>query len=652
MRMKLSVVIVSYHVRYFLEKCLLSVVQAMHDIDGEIIVVDNASADGSAGMVRSRFPAVALICNTENLGFAKACNQGIASATGAYVLLLNPDTLVSEKTFAACIAFMEAHPEAGAAGVRMIDGSGQFLPESMRGLPAPFNAFCKMTGLNALFPRSRLFNGYYMGGLDPGAVHEVPVLTGAFLFTRAAVLRETGGLDERYFMYGEDIDLCYRILRAGYRNYYLPEPSIVHYKGESTHRGSMQYVRIFYRAMLIYVNTHYRGVRGAAFVAMIKLGVFVRGLLSGIGRIAGRALFPVLDAVFTAGAVIAAKELWARWYFGDAGHFDTGFLLVNFPLYTGIWLLFLFLSGAHDRYRNTRRVTYGILTGTVAILVIYALLPVQYRSSRAVIFLSATLVLILTWLSTAVISRFRQEKRRPRRAAIVGHPPEVQRIMELLNRTRPEMEIAGSIAIEEDQKGPDHLGPLDHLEVLVDTYAVGELIFSSTDVPFSAITGWMARIGPRVAYRIASSGSEQIVGSDSKFEQGVLYTPEVQFAIAMPWQRRSKRLFDVVFAVSLLLILPFVFIGSLRRGRTLWMHIRKVLSGHLTWVGYAPADPRPGELPVLRPGVISAGSREARLIGSELHLINYIYAREYSVWRDIDLMLRNTDVLVCKSGTS
>ena len=219
--MRLSVIIVNYNVRHFLEQALLSVRRAMHGIDGEVWVVDNNSVDDSVRMMQEKFPDVRLIVNKTNPGFAIANNQAIRESRGEYVLLLNPDTLVEEDTFRKCLQFMDSHPDAGALGVKLIDGSGKFLPESRRGFPSPWVAFCKTFGLSTLFPHSRLFNRYYMGYLDENETHAVDVLVGAFMFIRRAALDKAGLLDETFFMYGEDIDLSYRIVQAGFQNYYF-----------------------------------------------------------------------------------------------------------------------------------------------------------------------------------------------------------------------------------------------------------------------------------------------------------------------------------------------------------------------------------------------------------------------------------------------
>lgn len=237
--------------------CLLSVREAMKNIDAEVFVVDNQSSDDSCAMVRQEFPEVKLIANKDNVGFAKANNQAIKRSKGQYVLLLNPDTIVGEDCFKKLIAFMDVHPEAGGLGLYMADGGGNYLPESKRGFPTPWRAACKLFGLTGFFPSSKALAGYYLGHLSEASVQTVEVLAGAFMLMPKKVLDEVGILDESFFMYGEDIDLSYRIHQAGYMNYYLPDPKIIHYKGESSKRGSMNYVRIFYQAMIIFARKHF-----------------------------------------------------------------------------------------------------------------------------------------------------------------------------------------------------------------------------------------------------------------------------------------------------------------------------------------------------------------------------------------------------------
>ncbi|WP_114783729.1 glycosyltransferase family 2 protein [Botryobacter ruber] len=277
---KLSVIVVSYNVQYFLEQALSSVRDALAGIPSEIFVVDNNSTDGSVEMVAAKFPEVKLIANTGNVGFSKANNQAIEASTGEYVLLLNPDTVVQETTFRKCLAFMDEHPDAGGLGVKMIDGAGKFLPESKRGLPTPMVALCKIAGISRLFPKSRTFGRYHLGFLPPDELHEVEVLSGAFMLMRRETLDKVGLLDESFFMYGEDIDLSYRIVLGGYKNYYYPGTTIIHYKGESTHKGSLNYVLVFYKAMAIFYKKHFSHSNALFFSKLILLAIYLRAGLS------------------------------------------------------------------------------------------------------------------------------------------------------------------------------------------------------------------------------------------------------------------------------------------------------------------------------------------------------------------------------------
>ena len=279
--MILSVIIVNYRVRYFLELCLHSVQKALRGLEAEIFVVDNHSADGSVEYLRPLFPGVIFIVNTENTGFARANNQALEQARGKYILFLNPDTILPEDFATRCLAFLQSNPDAGGLGVRMVDGSGLFLKESRRGFPSPWVAFCKLSGLTALFPGHRFFAAYYLGHLPPDKTNPAPVLSGACLWVARAVLEKTGSFDERFFMYAEDIDLSYRIEQAGYVNYYLAETTIVHFKGESTLKD-IRYVKQFYKAMSQFRRKHFNRGLPALFNTGIELAIWLR---AGIGAI-------------------------------------------------------------------------------------------------------------------------------------------------------------------------------------------------------------------------------------------------------------------------------------------------------------------------------------------------------------------------------
>lgn len=280
--MKLSVVIVNYNVKYFLEQCLVSLEQAAAGIDHEVIVVDNASTDGSTEYITARFPAVKWMACRENNGFSKGNNIAIAQAKGEFILMLNPDTIVTREAIEGCLDFMDKNDDAGACGVYMLRTDGTFAPESRRALPTPFVAFCKMSGLSRLFPKSRTFGRYYMQYLDNEKTNPIEIISGAYMMLRHKTIKNTGALDEDFFMYGEDIDLSYRILKQGYKNYYLPL-RILHYKGESTNKSTYRYVHTFYRAMQLFFKKHYSHY--SLLVSLpINIAIWTRAWLAYIGN--------------------------------------------------------------------------------------------------------------------------------------------------------------------------------------------------------------------------------------------------------------------------------------------------------------------------------------------------------------------------------
>lgn len=283
--MDISIIIVSYNVRHYLRQCLESVFASVRQsaLDVEVFVVDNNSSDNSVGYIRTkfpqdRFPNLHLIANRANVGFGRANNQALRKATGKYVLYLNPDTIVTEDTLADCFTFAETKDDFGALGVKMLSSAGSFALESRRGLPTPWVSFCKMSGLCHLFPKSRLFGRYYMRYLDKDQPAEIEIVSGAFMFCSHAALNKCGAFDEQFFMYGEDIDLSYRLIKDGFHNWYYPTP-IVHYKGESTHKGSYKYVHTFYEAMLIFFHKHF-STASLALSIPVKCAILVQACLT------------------------------------------------------------------------------------------------------------------------------------------------------------------------------------------------------------------------------------------------------------------------------------------------------------------------------------------------------------------------------------
>lgn len=643
--MKLSVIIVNYNVRHFLEQALLSVRKSGQGIALEVWVVDNNSVDDSVAMVQEKFPEVRLIANQDNPGFAVANNQALRAATGDYLLLLNPDTIVEEDTFIKCIAFMDAHPAAGGLGVRMIDGAGKFLPESKRGFPSPWVAFCKTFGLSRLFPRSAFFNGYHLGHLGEHEVHAVEVLSGAFMFMRRAALEQAGLLDEAFFMYGEDIDLSYRLIKAGYTNYYFPDTTIIHYKGESTKKGSLNYVRTFYQAMIIFARKHFQGRRASGFILMLKAAIYFRAAMSIVGGFFRRAYLPLLDALLIFGGLIFLKDFWASYHFHDPNYYDPSVIYFNFPLYTLTWLAAIYLSGGYDRTGGLRHLLRGLLFGTVVLAAIYGFLEMSYRSSRALILLGTA------WAMTATVGlrlliqfvrfgNFRLDRQFIPRLVIVGSRQESERVQELLQQVGVQKNFIGTVAPDEQWSDDGFfLSNQYQLPEVVQVYKVDEIIFCSRDIPAERIMHWMTKLGPRIAYKTLPEEGLSIIGSQSRDAVGELYTVAISFAIDQPANRRNKRLLDLVLSLTLLILSPLLLLLQYRQTIHSLAALWKVISGRNSWVGYAPQE-QPTPLPQLKPGIFSPADSLGNLqvTAPTLQRLNFFYAKDYHPLADLEIV--------------
>ncbi len=649
--MRLSVVIVNYNVRHFLEQALGSVRRAMQGIDGEVWVVDNHSADDSVRMVRERFPEVRLIANTDNPGFAVANNQAIRQSRSEYVLLLNPDTLVEEDTFRKCLAFMDAHPEAGALGCKLLDGSGKFLPESKRGFPSPWVAFCKTFGLSALFPRSEVFNRYHMGHLPENETAEVDVLAGCFMFMRQAALDKSGLLDEAFFMYGEDIDLSYRIQQAGYKNYYFPETQIIHYKGESTKKGSLNYVRTFYQAMIIFARKHFSGRRAGLFVLMLQGAIWFRAGLTLLRNFLGKTWLPALDGIAIYLGLLLLKDFWANYYYHDPAWFKNNVLWFNFPLYILIWLGTVWLSGGYDSRYNLTRLLRGLALGTLVLSAVYGLLDLNYRPSRALVLMGAAWASLAT-VAIRVVAHFwefgnlRLGRSKIKNLLVVGSESECARALGLLNRVSAEGKnfigrvSPGPISGVAAAKPGDEIGLATQLPELVRIYEANEIIFCSKDIGSQEIMAQMAKIGPAVSYKIVPEESLSIIGSSSKDEPGELYTIDIRYNIAQPSQRRDKRLLDLGICLVLLATLPIWLLFSGKRTR-LWKNWLPVLLRQKTWVGYAP-HAQNDTLPRLKPGVFSPidALQDLKVNEETAGRLNFFFAKDWELDRDLTIFVK------------
>ncbi|WP_400191812.1 glycosyltransferase [Hymenobacter sp. B81] len=646
---KLSVVIVNYNVCYFLEQTLLSVRRAVEKLGApvEVWVVDNNSVDGSVAMVRERFPEVRLIANRDNPGFSKANNQAIRQSKGEHVLLLNPDTVVEEDTFRLCCQFMDEHPRCGGLGVKMLDGQGKFLPESKRGLPTPWVAFHKVFGLAALFPRSRTFGRYHLGFLHQDQTHQIEVLSGAFMLMRRAALDQVGLLDEDYFMYGEDIDLSYRLLQGGWLNYYYPGTRIIHYKGESTKRTSVNYVFVFYRAMVIFARKHFAPQRAGWFALLINLAIWFRAGVAVVRRFWDQAWPVLLDALIIYVGMYFLKNYWEDNHKYVPTAYPPQYMLVAVPAYIGIWLTSAWLSGAYDEPPKTARLVRGVAVGTVLISAASNFLD-AWRFSKALIVLGGV------WAVAALIGRrlllhfwryrnLNLAERRQKNIAIVGSAAESRRVRQLLEQAAVPARVIGWVS-----PGPaatsddDQLGEVRQLDDILRIYAIDELIFCGKDLSASRIISLMvdeqAR-HPHVAFKILPEDSQYIIGSSSKDSPGDYYALDIELNLYKPQQRRHKRILDFFLSLGLLAAAPLLIWLVTDKAGYLRNALR-VLLGRRTWVGLRhSAAPQRAPRAVLSP----ADHVEATTPLSEAtrRRLEVLYAKDYEPAADLALVLRN-----------
>jgi len=682
-----SVIIVTYNVREFLAQALDSVADATRGLAVETFVVDNDSADGSAEMVRTQYPDVHLIANEENVGFATANNQAIRRAAGRYLLILNPDTLLQEDTLRELVAYMDAHPNAGAAGCRILNPDGTFAPESRRAFPTPAVAFYRISGLGRLFPASPTFGRYNLTFLPRDKDCEVDALSGSCMMVRReAVLggegirgkgqganaEETSGrppsslfplpsspqpaglLDEDFFMYGEDLDWCYRIQQAGWSIRYTPSTQIVHYKGESTKKGDLRYVMLFYGAMLRFVEKHLAHQPDVGFLERaasqmlalaLRAGIVVRAGFAAIRRLGRRVAAPLTDGGLAWGALAATATAWSlRW----EGTFDPAFYAVVLPLYAAVLVLGIGLLGGYRGERLRRRPVWfgaGLAFLVVSTLSFFAPAIAFSRATLLIGYGLAALVLTLRRAGS------RTSDTSPTRTLVVGSSREALRLQRLFEgHLGPALEVVGYVSDTASSTGDiPHLGPSRQLRDLVRLWDAQEVVFAADSLTNTAILDGMRSLSDRpVRLKILASGRDQVIGKASVED---LSAPllDAERAVAPLRSTASRRALEVPVAFVALLLSPVLRLGvgigsPARRDRMVAFtsSMRDVLAGRKALVGYRESDPHPPKAWGLQPAAISVLdtlSTPPQSIG-DAHRAYWFYARHQSAWLDLEVMLK------------
>ena len=670
--MDVSVIVVNYNVRQFLENTITSLLRALNGMRSEVFVVDNASDDGSVEMVKAKFPGVCLIQNKENLGFARANNQALKQAKGKYLLLLNPDTIVQEDTIHVMLKFFSETPDAGLAGCKILSPDGTFQLPCRRSFPTPWVAFTKVFGLSALFPASKLFGKYNLTYLSPDETYEVDAVSGSFMMIRREVYEKVGGLDEAFFMYGEDLDWCYRVTEAGFRVYYVHSTKIVHFKGESTRRSNLDEIKLFYDAMQLFVEKHY----GASVVAefFLTVGILLRAGLAFLAK-AGRSLaLALVDFLLIDVALLAAEYIFrGRFFIFPSYAYPTVHIVPP-----AIIVLVMYLVGAYTTNRlSISRAFSSVLTGFILISAI-VFFAKEFAFSRAVVLIAGciSLVLIPGWRLILTFVRSRRTGTGTllgTRTLVVGTGASAQEVVRKL-RTRVDggYDVLGLIGMNRKQIGEkigglEVIGSLDNVGKVISERKVGEVIFSTDNISYADILSVIARSNDRnVNYRLVPNSLEAIVGKTKIDVLDTIPLVEIDYNLRKPANLIVKRALDIVCSTILLAtVFPITWIKgkaapSTPRGVLMSriLLLPRVFSGRISLVGRPLSDPDDSSrwngrahdrmLAYLGPrgltGLVQINSGKV-LDAEEIERYKLYYAKNYSLGLDIQIIFKSLLIL-------
>ena len=605
----LSVIIVNYNVREFLRQSLLSLRPALQNLAAEVFVVDNASSDGSVEMVRQKFPEVTLIANHDNVGFARANNQALRQATGRVVVLLNPDTIVQEDTFTAIQTFFAQHPTTGMVGCKVLNPDGTLQLACRRSFPTPWIAFTRLSGLSRLFPKSRWFGKYNLTYLPENETTEVEAISGSFMAVRREALTKVGFLDEDFFLYGEDLDWCFRLRAAGWKIHYFPGTQIIHFKGESAKQSDLDNLRLFYQAMILFVRKHFRPESPAGFYKgrpglqpasywLLHLAIWFRALLAFAQSLTRKFAAPMTDLALMQFSMIAA--VW--WRFGSLNVWPR-FLLVD-AVYSLIWLTGLALLGC---YRQSRFSFYQAFAATLAGFFINASLTYffkQYAFSRAVILAAGlmNILLLAGWRLLAKVSRLSMlaAEGKSKRTIVVGDFATDGTLLEGLKKRQAEnFDLVGLVSLNAEEVGNYYSGlpvltSLEHLEDWLSTVSsaapikgktrrIQQVIFSAPHLPYGRILETMAR--PRelpLSFKLVPSRLDVITGKAGITEVTEVPLVEIENRLLRFGPAFGKRMLDVALAGILLILgAPFFLLLWLVDGKLQPRLVPRIENGEL-----------------------------------------------------------------------
>jgi hypothetical protein len=658
----LSIIIVNYNVKEFLQNLLNSISKASGNLTIETIVVDNASTDGSVEVIRDNYPEVDLIASESNLGFGAANNLALERAKGKYLLLINPDTIVKEDTFTKLINYLEQVPDIGMIGCKVLNPDGTLQLSCRRSFPGPWTSFTKVTGLSRLFPNSRLFAKYNLTYLDPDESYEVDAISGAFMMFRREVYEKIGGFDPQFFMYGEDLDLCYRTQQAGYKVFYYPETEIIHYKGESTKRSSLDETKVFYDAMHLFVKKHF----SASFLveAILQFAIILRKLVAFTNVYRLVIISIILDFIFYVAAVLISENLYLSPQWEGFPEFVKPWIYILPAL---IQIVISALSGSYQK--NTISVfksLFSIFLGFIVLSSITFFFK-QYAYSRAVIIINYAVLLFLfpLWrIFVKVIFKLGvSSETRKNRTLIVGTGDKAVELASKLkssfNSIHNVVGLIGATAkdIDTELGSLKVVGSLENITKVIHQNHVDKVIFSSEEISFNQIFKIVSNSQEdNVEFQVAGDNLDYLVGKSSVTMLENIPLLDVYYNISSITSRITKRIFDVILSMIVLILLyPFIYLtDKLKKSpgdfRKLILGAPLVLSGKRSFVGpkreYSYKD-----LYLGKPGLTGLWFTEAfdSTDQNETGKLDIFYAKNQNIWLDVEILGKTLSKIFIKS---
>ena len=658
--MDLSIIIVNYNVKEFLQNLLHSIEKASSNISHEIIIVDNSSDDGSVELIREKFPSVKLIANTENLGFGKANNQALKIAVGKYLLIINPDAIVSENTFDKMIRFFEDNPEAGLAGCKILNPDGTLQLACRRSFPGPWTSFCKVTGLSNLFPKSKLFARYNLTYLDEDQTYEVDAISGSFMMMRKETYDKVGGFDEEFFMYGEDLDLCYRIQQAGFKVFYVHTTQIIHYKGESTKRSRLDETKMFYDAMHLFVKKHF----SSSFLveAILRSAIGVRKVFAFLGKgklaiLSASIDFLIFDlCIFFAERIYMSYSTWLG--------FETADYFIIYSIPAIIHVIIASLSGVY------RKDSLSVLRNFISVIVSFVILTSitfflkQFAYSRAVVLITYLLLMTLTAFWRIVLKLFFRvgvqiDDVSKSRTLVVGINRHAIHVAEKLKIKRTDYHsVVGLVGKHHGDIGKEInsfevIGSIENIRKVINEHKISEVIFSSEDLNYSEMMAVVADCqNEPVEFKITGTEHDFIVGKTSVSMLDDIPLIEVNYNISSPSLKFIKRLFDITLGLFVLFfIYPFIyFISKLAKKKTDFrsfiLNVPLVVIGTKSFVG--PKKIIPDKIYYMgRQGLTGFWYIENN-IDVEAEKLDFYYAKNQNIWLDLEILGRTLNKMWSK----